>query len=34
VTGALHVTNGDCAEERLRETGLAREILSWRDVLH
>ena len=34
MTGALHVTNGDCAEERLRETGLVREILSWRDVLH
>jgi hypothetical protein len=34
VTGALHVTNGDCAEALLRETGLAREILPWRDVLH
>jgi plasmid stabilization system protein ParE len=34
VTGALHVTNGDCVEEVLRETGLAREVLSWRDVLH
>jgi plasmid stabilization system protein ParE len=34
VTGALHVTNGDCAETLLRQTGLARELLSWRDVLH
>jgi hypothetical protein len=34
VTGALHVTNGDCAEALLRQTGLVREILSWRDVLH
>jgi hypothetical protein len=32
--GALHVTNGDCTVEGLRETGLAREILAWRDVLH
>lgn len=34
MTGALHITNGDCAEDVIRATGLARETLSWRDVLH
>jgi len=34
VTGALHVTNGDCTVEGLRETGLVREVIAWRDVLH
>jgi uncharacterized protein DUF1835 len=34
MTGALHVTNGDCAEQAIRDTGLAREVLPWRDVLH
>ncbi|HSU15460.1 DUF1835 domain-containing protein [Longimicrobium sp.] len=30
----LHVTNGDCAAERIRAAGLAGEIVPWRDVLH
>ena len=30
----LHVTNGDAVVPALRATGLAREILPWRDVLH
>lgn len=34
MSGALHVTNGDCAAELMREAGIAGEILSWRDVLH
>jgi hypothetical protein len=31
---ALHVTNGDHTVQGLRETGLAREIIAWRDALH
>ena len=31
---ALHVTNGDATVPGLRGTGLARSILTWRDVLH
>ncbi|HYN80815.1 MAG TPA: DUF1835 domain-containing protein [Gemmatimonadaceae bacterium] len=34
MSGALHVTNGDCAAELMREAGIDGEILSWRDVLH
>lgn len=30
----LHVTNGDHAAARLRDAGLAGDILPWRDVLH
>ncbi len=30
----LQITNGDCAGEVLRHTGLPGEILLWRDVLH
>ena len=30
----LHVTNGDCAVERIRAAGVEGEILPWRDVLH
>jgi len=30
----LHVTNGDCAVEVLREAGLRGDFLPWRDVLH
>jgi hypothetical protein len=30
----LHVTNGDCAVDRIRPLGLGGEILPWRDVLH
>ena len=30
----LHITNGDATVPGLRGTGLAREILPWRDVLH
>jgi hypothetical protein len=31
---ALHVTNGDSTVPALRDTGLASEILVWRDALH
>lgn len=31
---ALHVTNGDATVPSLRGTGLADEIMPWRDVLH
>jgi hypothetical protein len=30
----LHVTNGDCAAERIRAAGVEGTILPWRDVLH
>ncbi|HET6638237.1 MAG TPA: helix-turn-helix transcriptional regulator, partial [Gemmatimonadota bacterium] len=30
----LHVTNGDCAAERIALADLGGEILPWRDVLH
>ncbi len=30
----LHVTNGDCAVERLRAAGMQGTLLPWRDVLH
>ena len=30
----LHVTNGDCAADVIRRTGVTGEILPWRDVLH
>jgi hypothetical protein len=30
----LHVTNGDCAADAIREAGLPGEVLPWRDVLH
>ncbi|HEX8696235.1 MAG TPA: DUF1835 domain-containing protein [Longimicrobium sp.] len=30
----LHVTNGDCAADVIREAGLPGEVLPWRDVLH
>ena len=30
----LHVTNGDCAAERIRAAGIGGDILPWRDVLH
>lgn len=30
----LHVTNGDCAAQRIRAAGIEGEILPWRDVLH
>lgn len=30
----LHVTNGDAAAEAIRSTGVAGEILVWRDALH
>lgn len=30
----LHVTNGDCAIERLRAAGIEGDMLSWLDVLH
>ncbi|HET7693529.1 MAG TPA: hypothetical protein VFM44_10625 [Gemmatimonadota bacterium] len=30
----LHVTNGDCAADRIARAGLGGEILPWRDVLH
>jgi hypothetical protein len=32
MTAALHITNGDCTN--VRDTGLARRIMVWRDVLH
>lgn len=34
LAGALHVTNGDVTGDLLGETGLARHVLPWRDVLH
>src|SRR5688572_5795455 len=30
----LHVTNGDCAADRIARAGFGGEILPWRDVLH
>lgn len=30
----LHITNGDSAENRLKQTGLPGEVICWRDVLH
>jgi hypothetical protein len=30
----LHVTNGDCAAERMRAAGVQGTLLPWRDVLH
>lgn len=30
----LHITNGDCAAELLREAAIGGDILPWRDVLH
>jgi hypothetical protein len=30
----LHVTNGDSAAETLRQTGIANDVVAWRDVLH
>ena len=30
----LHITNGDAAVGRLREAGIAGDMLPWRDVLH
>ena len=30
----LHVTNGDCAADRIRAAGMTGEVLPWRDVLH
>jgi hypothetical protein len=30
----LHVTNGDSAAEGIRASGVAGEVLPWRDVLH
>lgn len=30
----LHITNGDCAADNLRQAGIREEILSWRDMLH
>ena len=30
----LHITNGDCAAERIRAAGVEGTILPWRDVLH
>jgi hypothetical protein len=34
LSGPLHVTNGDCAADLMREAGIPGEILPWRDVLH
>ena len=34
VNPLLHVTNGDCAAERIARADLGGEILPWRDVLH
>ncbi len=31
---ALHVTNGDCAADLIREAGIPGETIPWRDVLH
>src|ERR1043166_7065379 len=30
----LHVTNGDSAAELIRRTGIAGQVIPWRDVLH
>ena len=30
----LHVTNGDCTVERLRQARIAGDVVAWRDVLH
>jgi hypothetical protein len=30
----LHLTNGDCAADVIRRTGVTGEIVPWRDVLH
>lgn len=30
----LHVTNGDCAAERLEAAGIGGRIVPWRDILH
>ncbi|MES2695596.1 MAG: DUF1835 domain-containing protein [Verrucomicrobiota bacterium] len=30
----LHITNGDSAAISIRQTGVAGEVISWRDVLH
>ncbi len=30
----LHITNGDVAAERIRQSGLGGEVLAWRDALH
>jgi hypothetical protein len=30
----LHVTNGDCAAEKIRALGVDGDVLPWRDVLH
>lgn len=32
--GTLHITNGDSVAGSLRQTGIAGEILPWRDILH
>ncbi|HEV7733880.1 MAG TPA: DUF1835 domain-containing protein [Candidatus Binatia bacterium] len=30
----LHITNGDCAADLLRASGIGGDVLPWRDVLH
>lgn len=30
----LHITNGDSAADRIRDSGVEGEVLAWRDVLH
>lgn len=34
LSAALHITNGDCAADLMREAGIPGEIIAWRDVLH
>src|SRR5215212_9153194 len=34
LSAALHVTNGDCAADLMREAGIPGEVMPWRDVLH
>ena len=30
----LHIVNGDCAIEALKDSGIEGDFLSWLDVLH
>ncbi len=30
----LHITNGDCAGDLIRASGIAGDVLAWRDILH
>ena len=34
MSGTLHITSGDCAGERLEQSGLAGEVFVWHDILY